>query len=227
MSNQNRRPVVDRSICNAESVLLSDIFTALDAARSSVLHLQTVAGLSANSSGQFERDRWEMTQGKIYALNQLEDAIKALPAYLMGEKPDLLSILEFERARFRRMAIQAAGSHEQDSDSSPSPHELTWFRAHCISEFLSDFLRPFRPFPGNAEEQPGPREESPASIGEKPCDDAGGESSFPVPPDDVLSDESEEWVSDQSSPDLCRFFEAVRSELESRGVVLHWSISGI
>lgn len=214
------------SICNAESVLLSDVLNALDRARSSVLHLQTVTGLSADSSGRLQRDRWEITQGKILSLNLLEDEIRKLPSYLTGEKPDLLSLLEFERARFRRQAVNSASSHEQGSDDDDSRHEVAWFRAHCISEFLADFLRDFIPFPGHAEEQPGPREESPGPIGVIPCDGPGGES---LPCDEASStaQKSREWVETLGNGELSDVFESARVELASRGAVIHFSLTGI
>lgn len=228
MSNQPD-PVVDRNICNAESVSLSEVLCAIASARSSVYHLQSVAGLSKNSEGKPERDRWEITQAKVYVLNLLEDQIKALPTYVMGEKPDVLNLLEFERARFRRLAISCSDlvfkSLEERRDCEDFRKISSQYaRFSEISEFLADFLRPFRPFPGNAEEQPGPRDESPGPIGEKPCDGPGGESMVLASSD---AEEFSHWLGNVSSAEVLGYFEAARAELESRGVVLHWSISGI
>lgn len=210
------------SICNAESGFLfrSNVLTALRCEKSSVLHLQTVAGLSETSPCKFTRDRWEITQGKIFVLDQLEETIAALPVIpalqtpqnLTVEKPASSFRSELESVRESVFRLRGSLLGIPISDAVDSAF-------HRASDAVAALNAILDKLSGSAEEQPQNRETSSPPIVPGGAVTADCSISAPEP-------SRFDYLEAMPLPALQELSEAVLDSLESRGVVTHWSLTG-
>jgi len=177
------------------------------------------AQLSPDHPKRWFRERFEMTEARVLILRYLLDEVPSIEARivsdagnLMGGKPDLLSALEAARAKHRQLAMHYAARVNDPMETRRSFADDQWNRHDSVSEFLESFLASF---PGSAEEQPGPREESRPVTGKIPVTPGGAN-----PPHFVCP--AHAWVGSVPVETLSEMSEAILDELERRGESARW-----
>lgn len=198
----------------AAFVLLSDVLNVLASLCERDSSLIRDADLRPDHPARVNCERWEIFSGRVAAMRVAGDQIRALPSRpadnLMGEKP-ILEALEAHRAWHRRATMEYAARASDILEPHPGFCDDSWNRHDAISSFIDDFLKQF---PGSAEEQPGPREESRPVIGTGiACDTGRGESTAaPTFPD----------LSAMPDDALAALSEAALEEMETRGTAARW-----
>jgi hypothetical protein len=212
-------------VCNAESGVLkrSTVLRVLARQKSGLELFSTQAGLFQSDPSKFKRERWEIVAGKITLCDDLRGQILSLPdesKNLMGEKPlflvDPRQLLEgsCEAA----LNVQAHLLTHDPSDSC----DRAWHRCQRIVENSKTLLSLIL---GNAEEQPKPREESGPVIGNPPVTPAPANPSGSLPFYCGRQVDST-WLASLELDELTTLSDACLAELDRRGVVLHWSLTG-
>lgn len=202
----------------AAFVRLSDVLGILDKLCDRDSALLRDGDMRPDHPAKFNRERWEIFSGRVAAMVVAAEQVRALPSRpadnLMGEKP-ILEALEAHRAYHRRITVEFAARASDPLEPHPNFCDDSWNRHDAVSRFLTDFLEQF---PGSAEEQPGPREESRPPIGAIPVTAAGAN---PRPPLSVC-DYSQSALAQASDSFLEDVSDAVLEELERRGSAARW-----
>lgn len=215
--------------CNAESASespstetvffpASEVLGILGKARESVLTLRTQLGLHRVEKERGRWERWEITAAKLMVIEDLTLALSSTGRLnLTVEKPSLSAILS-DLDSFRESVFQLRGylAGLPLSDAL----DTAWHRADDILnsvEFLIYSLL------GSAEEQPLNREKkTPESAGSPPATVPASDLAPPSPvavPFDLMP-------SNYSTPEIEALSEWCLDELERRGAVVHWSLTG-
>lgn len=231
MAKPLQKPAASTSydVCNAESDLVSksSVLEIIARQRAAFEFLNVAGGLSPESPCRFTRERFEIVAGKLLCCDSIAGLIRQLPPKpspdLMGEKPissavpldAVLAVVERRKDDAHRECL----FHASNSGIVPA----SWSRADAREQELAALAAELaEKFPGNAEEQPGPREESRPSIGAIPCDGGRGESPARFGEADA-DDDLDEWLELRTSAELASVAERILDELDCRGSAARWS----
>lgn len=217
-------------ICNAESaselqasrnisVSLSMIAQIIDGERAKVLELRTRMGLHRLETIKTRWEKWDITAAKLMMLETIRTALDSLaiapPGNLTGKKPSSLEFLEYCQRMFGFHSDEARAFDAVAMDAARRYH------LDC-REIYRNLLSKFS---GSAEEQPLTSEEAPEQMGTAPVTVPEPNLS-PATGSPLFSAVSPGSLEDLPTAELQTASEAILDELERRGVVVHWSLTG-
>lgn len=185
------------------------------------------SGCSPGHPEKFHRERFELFQTRILALENLREMVPSLadelakitrkPKHLMGGKP----LFDYVREMLVDCRTRAVMKTRQENLAlSPFFRRDEVQRAEAVAVAADELLTKLFDFPGNAEAQPGPREESPDLIGKIPVTGPGAN----LPGATVSPGEIAKGLTTEK---LRHLVEGLLDELEARGEGDTWSATDV